>query len=124
METKIDYYGILGVPRTASSQEIESAFKAFTAAFHASGKPKTIDDVEQLRQAVRACGVLRDSERRSRYDQGRDDSPINQPVPAGYDFERLESISRSVDNEIILKRNIWIADTIGSELFDLVKYLF
>jgi len=99
-QAKRDYYEILGVDRAATQQDIESAFERLTTAFHAEGKPKSIDDVEQLRLLRRACEVLIDSDLRRSYDRTGDDSSCR-PEPAhGYDFAAIEGISRKVESDI------------------------
>ena len=72
-QVKRDYYEILGVSRTATQQEIKSAFESVEMEFHAAGKPKTIDDVEWLRQLKKAYDVLSDAEHRARYDRTGED---------------------------------------------------
>jgi molecular chaperone DnaJ len=111
-QAKRDYYEMLGVARTASEQEIKSTFDGMVAGFHASGKPKTIDDVEWLRRVVTAYKVLGDSERRQRYDQTGDDSILNAGPQHGYDPAELERMEREVDQEIAVRRGWWIANYI------------
>ena len=97
-QAKRDYYEILGVDRAATQKDIESAFERLTTAFHAAGKPESIDDVEHLRLLRRAHEVLIDSDRRSSYDRTGDESG---PGPAhGYDFAAIEGISRKVESDI------------------------
>jgi DnaJ-class molecular chaperone len=68
-QTKPDYYNILGVSRHSSVREIEAAFHKLAAVFHAAGKPKNIDDVEEIRRYVTAYRVLSDPEKRAYYDR-------------------------------------------------------
>jgi molecular chaperone DnaJ len=99
LATKRDYYEILGVSRTATPQEIKSAFTSLGMEFHAAGKPKTIDDVEWLRQLKKAYDVLSDAERRERYDRTGEDDVVDAGPTFGYDFAAIERISRSVNTE-------------------------
>lgn len=64
-----DYYGILGVPRTATQQEITGAFEKLTAELKAAGRPQNIEEVERIREIVTAYRVLSDNRKRERYDQ-------------------------------------------------------
>jgi molecular chaperone DnaJ len=68
-EARRDYYQILNVPRTATEQEIRSAFQKIAAEFHAAGKPRDIEGVERIRAIATAYRVLSDREKRARYDQ-------------------------------------------------------
>lgn len=105
-QAKRDYYEILGVDRTATQQEIESAFEQLTAEFHAAGKPKNIDDVEWLRMAARAYRVLSDSELRKHYDRTGDDTAIAPAhPPLGYNQELLEQWERKIDFDAKMRRN-------------------
>jgi DnaJ-class molecular chaperone len=64
-----DYYGTLGVPRTATEQEIKDAFQKLAAEFHAAGKPTNADEVEAIRKIVTAYRVLADPVKRQEYDR-------------------------------------------------------
>ena len=68
-QARSDYYDVLGVSRQSSAPEIESAFHKLAAAFHAVGKPKNIEDVEEIRRYVTAYRVLSDPEKRAYYDR-------------------------------------------------------
>ena len=69
MGAKPDFYGILGVSRNATTPEIRDAFQKRASAFHAAGKPKNIDDVEEIRRYATACRVLSDPEKRQYYER-------------------------------------------------------
>jgi molecular chaperone DnaJ len=69
MQTKPDYYGVLGVSRQATAPEIRAAFQKLATAFHAEGKPKNIDDVEEIRKYATAYRVLSDAKKREYYDR-------------------------------------------------------
>jgi len=68
-QAKRDYYEVLGVGRDAAAPEVQAAFQRMASAFHAAGKPKNIDDVEELRNYVRAYRVLSDAKKRGFYDR-------------------------------------------------------
>jgi molecular chaperone DnaJ len=68
-QVKPDYYNVLGVSRQSSVPEIEAAFHRLATVFHAAGKPKNIDDVEEIRRYVTAYRVLSDPEKRAYYDR-------------------------------------------------------
>lgn len=64
-----DYYKILGVERTASADEIKAAYKKMAIRFHPDRNPGDKEAEEKFKQAAEAYDVLRDPDRRARYDQ-------------------------------------------------------
>ena len=116
-EAKRDYYQILSVTRTATQQEIKSAFEQLTTEFHASGKPHNIEDVEWLRTVARAYRTLSNTDLRKHYDQTGDDTAVSPAHPAGYNQELLEQWYRRVDFETKLQRNSVIEHFIADLFF-------
>jgi DnaJ-class molecular chaperone len=68
-EQKPDYYEVLGVARTATAEQLRTAFEMLAATFRASDKPRNIDDVEEIRAIAAAYRVLSDTEKRRSYDR-------------------------------------------------------
>ena len=99
-QAKRDYYEILGVSSTATPQEIKSAFENLEMEFHAAGKPRTIDDVEWLRQLKKAYDALSNAERRNRYDRTGEDDVFDPNPASGYDSAAIKQLSWSIDNEL------------------------
>lgn len=64
-----DYYKILGVERTATAEEIKTAYKKMAIRYHPDRNPGDKDAEEKFKAAAEAYDVLRDPDRRSRYDQ-------------------------------------------------------
>jgi molecular chaperone DnaJ len=89
-QAKRDYYEVLSVTRTATEQEIESAFLKLAAEYQAGGKPANIDAVERFREIARAYRTLRDPEQRHRYDQFGESGIVVEPLSTGYDLDELE----------------------------------
>ncbi len=69
MAEEKDYYKILGVERSASADEIKSAYKKMAIKYHPDRNPGDKEAEEKFKQAAEAYDVLRDPDRRSRYDQ-------------------------------------------------------
>lgn len=64
-----DYYKILGVEKTASADEIKRAYKKVAIKYHPDRNPGDKEAEEKFKQAAEAYDVLRDPDKRARYDQ-------------------------------------------------------
>ncbi|HUQ42012.1 MAG TPA: molecular chaperone DnaJ [Candidatus Limnocylindrales bacterium] len=67
MATATDYYAVLGVPRTATVEEIRSAYRKLARQYHPDVN-KDAGSPERFKQVTEAYEVLSDAERRQRYD--------------------------------------------------------
>ena len=65
---KSDYYELLGVSKTASEQEIKSAYRKLALKFHPDRNPGDKRAEEKFKEAAEAYGVLGDPGKRQRYD--------------------------------------------------------
>ncbi|MEM6430043.1 MAG: DnaJ C-terminal domain-containing protein [Deinococcota bacterium] len=64
-----DYYTTLGVPKTASQQEIRAAFRKLAAKHHPDRNPDDPSAEETFKEINEAYTVLSDDEKRSMYDR-------------------------------------------------------
>ncbi len=63
-----DYYKILGVPRDASQEDIQKAFKKLAKKYHPDMNPGNKDAEEKFKEINEAYEVLKDPEKRKKYD--------------------------------------------------------
>jgi len=68
--TKKDYYQILGVERSATTEEIKKAFRRVARETHPDANPDDVDAEARFKLAAEAYEVLSNPERRQRYDRG------------------------------------------------------
>jgi molecular chaperone DnaJ len=69
MAEKRDYYEVLGVSRDATEDEVRSAYRKLALKYHPDRNPGDKDAEAKFKEAAEAYEVLRDSEKRARYDQ-------------------------------------------------------
>ncbi len=69
MATKRDYYEVLGVPRTAGSEEIAQAYRRLALKYHPDRNPNDPEAVEKFKEASEAFEVLHNPEKRQIYDR-------------------------------------------------------
>ena len=86
----MDLYSILGVPASASADEIERAYRRLARRYHPGLNPGDRQAEERYRQVDHAYQVLADAERRREYDQGATGQPSEEGTVtvafAGFDF--------------------------------------
>jgi len=64
-----DYYQLLGVSKGASSDEIKKAYRKLALKYHPDRNQDSKENDDRFKQVTEAYEVLRDSEKRSIYDQ-------------------------------------------------------
>lgn len=64
-----DYYGILGVPRSASEKEIKAAFRRLARKYHPDVNPNDKSAEAKFKEISEAQEVLTDPDKRKLYDQ-------------------------------------------------------
>lgn len=66
---KRDFYEVLGVSKTATADEIKKAYRKKALQFHPDKNPGNKEAEDQFKEAAEAYEVLRDQNKRQRYDQ-------------------------------------------------------
>jgi molecular chaperone DnaJ len=66
---KRDYYEILGLDRGASEEEIKRAYRRLALQYHPDRNPGSKESEEKFKEATEAYEVLKDPEKRARYDR-------------------------------------------------------
>ncbi len=70
MNHKRDYYEVLGVARSASEQEIKSAYRKLALQYHPDRNPDNHEEsTEKFKEITEAYSVLADAQKRAAYDR-------------------------------------------------------
>ncbi|MFM7866595.1 MAG: DnaJ domain-containing protein, partial [Planctomycetaceae bacterium] len=69
MSDERDYYEVLGVSRTATSDELKKAYKKLAAKYHPDRNPGDEAAVQNFKEASEAFDVLNDPDKRAAYDR-------------------------------------------------------
>jgi len=89
MADRVDYYQVLGVPRTASGREIKKAYRTLALEWHPD-KARTDEmrvEFDVKFKAINvAYGILSDDEKRAKFDRGEDPEKPQQQQQQGHPF--------------------------------------
>lgn len=88
-----DYYQILGVPRTATLDEIKAAYRRLALQYHPDRNPGNPEAEERFKEIAEAYAVLSDPEKRRLYDRYGHAGLQSSGSPAPH-FTTLEEVFR------------------------------
>jgi DnaJ-class molecular chaperone len=71
MPTNKNYYQILGVPDSASSEEIKKSYRGLAKQYHPDANPNDPTAAERFKEVSEAYATLNDAEKRKKYDTMR-----------------------------------------------------
>jgi molecular chaperone DnaJ len=109
---KKDYYEVLGVPRTASADEVKTAYRRLARQYHpdvAKENPKVAE--ERFKEISEAYEVLANPETRQRYDQRGFEAVEPNFGPGGFGWQNF---THQGDLEDLLSSNPFFQQLFGS----------
>ena len=83
--TKLDYYEVLGVERSASDQELKAAYRKLAMQYHPDRNPGDVAAEEKFKECSEAYQVLSDPQKRAAYDRYGHAGANGGPGMGGFD---------------------------------------
>ncbi|MFC1499925.1 molecular chaperone DnaJ [Candidatus Zixiibacteriota bacterium] len=88
--SKRDYYEVLGVDKTAGTEEIKKAYRKLAIEFHPDKNPGDSSAEEKFKEATEAYEVLKDDQKRAQYDRFGHQTPGMGQGTGGFGFETFD----------------------------------
>ena len=100
-----DYYQILDIDPDSSTEEVRKAYKAASMKYHPDRNPGK-DTTSQMQDINEAYAILKDDDKRSRYDQEykrfrQETTKVSEPKTTSWTYSydiKDESVKRDVDD--------------------------
>lgn len=108
-----DYYQILDIDPDSTTEEVRKAYKAASMKYHPDRNPGK-DTTSQMQDINEAYAILKDDDKRSRYDQEysrfkQTTTQTSEPAPTSWTYSydiKDESVKRDVDDAREYARNL------------------
>ncbi|MFC1595419.1 molecular chaperone DnaJ [Gemmatimonadota bacterium] len=88
--SKRDYYEVLGVPKSATVEEIQKAYRKLAIEYHPDKNPGDSSAEEKFKEATEAYEVLKDDQKRAQYDRFGHQAPGMGSGAGGFGFETID----------------------------------
>lgn len=115
MRTKFDPYKLLKIKRTATPEEVQDAYRALVRNLHPDKNPGDKRAEQRFKKVQAAYELLRDLERRARYDANGDTSA---PRPSRGDEQVLETLNGILESVL---SNVVGKGTVDLKQYDVVR---
>lgn len=120
MSTAIDHYAVLGVPRSASADEIRTAYRRAARATHPDLHPGDASAHERFKRVQLAYEVLGDPARRAAYDAPSHHQSVR---PASSYAEEPVSLARELGETVRAIRVLARRSGFARRVNRLIRYL-
>jgi DnaJ-class molecular chaperone len=88
--TRKDYYGILGVPETATDEELKKSYRRLALQYHPDKNPGDRKAEERFKEISEAYAVLMDQQMRRQYDVSRQAEGTTGGTTGGFGYSQEE----------------------------------
>ena len=98
-----DFYQVLGVSRNASDSEIKKAYRKLAVQYHPDKNPGNKEAEERFKEISAAFDILKDPDKRAKYDQFGHDAFRGGPSSGGVDpFDLFRDVFGEVEAEALV----------------------